>query len=68
MANIDTLARERLRDLVAMMQRHPAAARNAIEAIVAGPLQFVPIATGQGKRYRIEGPMASGDMAVTESV
>ncbi|HRI70879.1 MAG TPA: hypothetical protein PK156_41885 [Polyangium sp.] len=66
-ANIDKIVRERLRDLVSMMQRHPEAARKAIEALVAGPLRFVPVDTGQGKRYRIEGPMASREMAVTES-
>jgi len=66
MANIDAIARERLRDLVAMMQRHPEAARKAIEAIVAGPLRFIPIETGQGRRYRIEGPMAAREMAVME--
>jgi len=68
MANIDAIARERLKDLVSMMQRHPEAARKAIEAIVAGPLRFIPIETGQGRRYRIEGPMASRDMAVMESI
>lgn len=66
MLNMDKMARERLRDLVSMMQRHPEAARKAIEAIVAGPLRFVPVETGQGRRYRIEGPMATGQMAVTE--
>ena len=67
MTNIDTIARDRLRRLTTMMQRNPVEARNAIEAIVGGPLRFVPIETGQGKRYRIQGPMAAGDMAVTES-
>ena len=68
MTNIDAIARQRLRRLTTMMQRNPVEARNAIEAIVGGPLRFVPIETGQGRRYRIEGPMASGEMAVTESV
>lgn len=67
MANIDQFARERLRDLVSMMQRHPEAARKAMEAIVAGPLRFIPIETGQGRRYRIEGPMVSREMAVMEN-
>lgn len=43
------------------------AARKATEAIVAGPLRFIPVEIGQGRRYRIEGPMANGEMAVTES-
>jgi len=67
MANIDTIARNRLRRLTTMMQRNPVEARNAIEAIVGGPLRFVPIETGQGKRYRIEGPMGAANMAVMES-
>jgi site-specific DNA recombinase len=66
MANMDHIVRERLRNLAAMMQRNPEAARKAIEAIVAGPLRFVPIEMRKGKRYRNEGPMAAVDMVVTE--
>ncbi len=62
--HLENEARERLRDFFGLMQRHPTQARKVIEAMLRGPLRFVASETGQGRRYRIEGPIGMAEMAV----
>ena len=45
---------------------NPDEARMAMDALLDGPLSFTPIEVPGGKRYKIEGPVAIGNLFVTE--
>ena len=59
-------AHRRLEDLRALLDRNPEEARKAMEALLAGPLTFTPIETEEGKRYQIQGSVATGALFITE--
>lgn len=58
LARMEKAARQRLADLATSIQAGPLEARKALETLVAGPLQFTPVQTTEGKRYRITGELA----------
>ena len=59
-------ARRRLEELQELLDRNPQQARKAMETILAGPLAFRPVQTHEGPRYEIRGPIALGNLMVTE--
>ena len=61
-------ARERVKDLRGLLERNPAEARQAMQAILDGPLVFSPIETPTGRRYQIEGQTSAGPMFTTGNV
>jgi len=67
LARMEKLARQRLADLTSSIQTGPLEARKALETLVAGPLQFTPVQTTEGKRYRITGELALESMFAGES-
>ena len=48
-------ARARLANLRALAESAPDQARQALEALLAGPLSFTPIETPEGPRFRVDG-------------
>jgi site-specific DNA recombinase len=61
-------ARRRLQDLRQLLGRNPEEARKAVGALLDGPLTFTPVETAEGKRYQIQGFVATGALFTTESV
>jgi chromosome segregation ATPase len=59
-------ARGRLADLRGLLARNSTEARQALEAILEGPLVFTPVMTPKGKRYNITGKVAVGNLVVLE--
>jgi hypothetical protein len=48
---------DRFREL---LDGDPEGARKIVEALLDGPATFTPIETPQGKRYKVEGRIATG--------
>jgi site-specific DNA recombinase len=67
LARMEKLARQRLAELATSIQTGPLEARKALETLVAGPLQFTPVQTTEGKRYRVTGELALESMFAGES-
>lgn len=67
LARMEKLARQRLADLATSIHAGPLEARKALETLVAGPLQFTPVQTTEGKRYRITGELALESMFASAS-
>ena len=62
-------ARAPLADLSGLLGRNPTEARKALEALPEGPLTFAAVdAVGGGRRYRVEGSAALGNMFTTDGV
>lgn len=61
-------ARRRLDNLREVLGRNPEEARKAVGALLDGPLTFTPVETEGGKRYEIQGSVATGALFTTESV
>jgi site-specific DNA recombinase len=61
-------ARHRLDNLREVLGRNPEEARKAVGALLEGPLTFTPVQTEGGKRYQIQGSIATGALFTTESV
>jgi len=66
---IETLeqeARRRIEQFRDLLDRNSEQARKAMDALLESPLTFTPIVTAEGNRYRVEGPVAIGNMFTTE--
>lgn len=59
-------ARRRIEQFRELLDRNPEHARKAMDALLESPLTFTPIVTAEGNRYRVEGPVAIGNMFATE--
>ena len=53
-------ARKRIADLRGLLQRNQDDARAVMESLLDGPLTFTPIQTAEGKRYKVDGRIATG--------
>lgn len=66
---LDTLeaeARQRIAQFSELLGRNPVEARKAMDALLEAPLVFTPVELPEGKRYKVEGPVATGNLFVTE--
>lgn len=52
--------RKRMDRFRELLDRDPEGARKIVEALLDGPATFTPIETPQGKRYKVEGRIATG--------
>ncbi len=54
--------RKRIADLNAFLERDTEEARNVVESLLDGPLTFTPLETDEGRRYLVQGRIATGDI------
>jgi len=66
--NLEKTARERQNELRGVFTQDSEEARRALEAILAGPLNFTPVERPEGKRYLVEGRVTLDGLYLTESV
>lgn len=57
---LEAEARRRLERFRKLLNRNPEEARPVLEAMLDGPLKFVPVETPDGRRYRVEGSVRLG--------
>jgi hypothetical protein len=68
LSELEKEARHRLDNLREILGRNPEEARKAVGALLNGPLSFTPVQTEAGKRYEIQGSIATGALFISDSV
>lgn len=65
---LEAKARARIKELREFLGRDVGESRKVISSLLDGPLKFTPITTAEGRRYKVEGRIATGDLLTALSV
>ena len=57
---LESCVRKRLEQFRELLDQDPAEARKVVEALLDGLMKFTPLETPEGKRYKVEGRIATG--------